>query len=288
MTKPRLQHSTRVARVNATAHSNGVATLHRPVGIFDAGIGSYDIVRRIRAAYPRQDVLYLADRASFPYGAKSEDALLASVGRAAQTLESLGASSIILASNAPSVTVLEPLRARVQVPILGVLPPVRAALTAIPDDRTLAVAGASVLVHSDALRHLISDAAGADADRVHAVAADELIALVESGAFLDQAKVEHPIAQFIAALRQQHPQLGGLSLSSTHMPWLATAIAEEAPDIMLFDPADDVVAEFARLATHGSGSLECLATESHRHPIQDFQTMLEKMRLDITPTLIEL
>nr|AYJ09237.1 Asp/Glu Racemase [uncultured bacterium] len=277
-----------VDRVNMTARANDIATLHGPVGIFDAGIGSYDLVRRIRAAHPRQDVLYLADRASFPYGAKSEEALLVSVGRAAHALESLGASSIILASNAPSVTVLAPLRAQVQLPILGVVPPVRAALAAIPEDRVLAVVGASVLTQSDALGQLISDAAGDEADRVHAVAADDLISLVESGAFLDSTRVQQPIAAFIAALRERHPQLGGLSLSSTHLPWLATAIAREAPDLMLFDPADDVVVEFGRLATHGSGRLVCVATASSSHPIDEFLAMLQTLRLDVTPTLIEL
>jgi len=270
------------------AHSDGIATLHRPVGIFDAGIGSYDAVRRIRAAYPEQDVLYLADRASFPYGAKSEEDLLASVGRAAQALESLGASSIILASNAPSVTVLEPLRALVRVPILGVVPPVRSALASLPDDRELVVAGASVLIRSAGLGRLIADAAGDEAGRVHAVAADELIGLVESGAFLDEATVERPIAGFIAALRERYPQLGGLSLSSTHLPWLAPVIARPAPDLMLFDPADEVVADFAQLATRGSGHLVCIATASEEHPLDEFQAMLRRLRLDITPTLIEL
>ena len=274
--------------MKTTEGSRDIATLHRPVGIFDAGLGSYDLVRRIRAAYPRQDVVYLADRASFPYGAKSEEALLSSVERAALALESLGASSIILASNAPSVTVLEPLRPRVSVPVLGVIPPVRAALAAISHDQTLAVAGASVLAHSDALRQLISDAAGDQAHRVHAVAADALIGLVESGAFLDRAKIRRPIAGFLAALHERSPQVGGLSLSSTHLPWLAAAIAEQAPDLTLFDPADDVVAEFAPLTTRGSGRLVSLATASGSHPIDEFHSMLQRLRLDITPALIEL
>lgn len=265
-----------------------VAALRAPVGIFDAGIGSYDLVHRIRAAYPAQDVLYLADRASFPYGAKSEDALLASVGRAVHALEVRGASSIILASNAPSVTVLERLRTQVQLPILGVVPPVRAALSALPGDRELAIAGASVLINSVALERLIVDAVGEEALRVHSVAADGLIALVESGDFLDGATIDQPIAEFFAALRATHPRLGGLSLSSTHLPWLAEAIAEHAPDIMLFDPAEDVVSAFSQLATHGSGHLECLATASSSHPFAEFLVTLQRLRLDVTPTLIEL
>ena len=45
--------------------------VHKPLAVFDAGIGSYSAVAAIRNRYPQQDVIYFADRASFPYGAKS-------------------------------------------------------------------------------------------------------------------------------------------------------------------------------------------------------------------------
>lgn len=60
--------------------------LHRPIGIFDAGIGSYAVVERVRARFPRQDIVYFADRASFPYGSKAPAQLLASVRAATEYL----------------------------------------------------------------------------------------------------------------------------------------------------------------------------------------------------------
>ncbi|WP_280570224.1 hypothetical protein [Chromohalobacter sp. 296-RDG] len=50
-------------------------TLNHPIAVFDAGIGSYAIVAEIHRQLPNQDIIYLADRASFPYGDKSPDAL---------------------------------------------------------------------------------------------------------------------------------------------------------------------------------------------------------------------
>jgi glutamate racemase len=44
---------------------------HKPIAVFDAGIGSYSAVATIRNRFPQQDIIYFADRASFPYGAKS-------------------------------------------------------------------------------------------------------------------------------------------------------------------------------------------------------------------------
>lgn len=269
-----------------------------PVGIFDGGIGSYDMVRRIREAFPRQDIIYLADRASFPYGALTEDELLDSVTRATEGLVRLGAGSVILASNAPSVTVLDRLQERANVPVLGVKPPVAAALGAVAPRAVVAVAGAGVMIDSEALGHHIAAEAlraGTDPGRVVPVRADALIALVESGAFLTPERVAGPVGEFVEALRREHPRLAAITLSSTHLPWLAAEFARVAPDVQLFDPADEVVREFAALVPQPEaagdlvgGQLTCVATASAKHTLAEFQAMIDTLGLGIRPTLITL
>jgi glutamate racemase len=101
--------------------------LHCPIGIFDAGMGSHAIVERVRARFPLQDILYFADRESFPYGSKPPADLLVSVQRATQYLQDAGCVAAVLASNAPSIVVFEPLQAAMFLPIIGVFPPVREA-----------------------------------------------------------------------------------------------------------------------------------------------------------------
>ena len=49
--------------------------MNKPIAIFDAGLGSYTIVETIKKAYPQQDIIYFADRKSFPYGAKTVEQL---------------------------------------------------------------------------------------------------------------------------------------------------------------------------------------------------------------------
>ncbi|MBP6684311.1 MAG: aspartate/glutamate racemase family protein [Leucobacter sp.] len=263
------------------------AALHEPVGIFDGGIGSFDMVRRIRAAFPQQDIIYLADRASFPYGALTEAQLLDSVTRATAGLVRLGAASVILASNAPSVTVLDALRPLAAVPVFGVTPPVRAALDAVGPEDEIAVAGAQVMVNSAALTRYIAASAGVDADRVHSVRADELIGLVESGAFLTPAATATPIRAFVEALRAAHPRVTAVTLSSTHLPWLADELRRAAPELLFCDPADDVVAAFTPHATTGSGQLRCIATASAQHPLSEFQSIIDGLQLGFAPSLVE-
>ncbi|MDN6460202.1 MAG: Asp/Glu racemase, partial [Corynebacterium flavescens] len=102
------------------------------------------------------------------------------------------------------------------------------------------------------------------------------------------ARIRHPLEDFLHALRTQYPNLAGMTLSSTHLPWLAPALQELAPDLRLFDPADDVVADFAPFVIPGSGRLLTLVTESPAHPLSEFNAMTKQLGLNLNPQLIEI
>lgn len=265
------------------------AQLSQPVGIFDAGLGSYDIVRKVRAAYPAQDVLYLADRASFPYGAKSEAELTHRLLGAMNFLVGLGVSSVIVASNAPTITVLPQLRPGFGLPVLGVHPPIRAALQGTGENGVVAVLGARVLTDSAALRAYVAREAGEASSRVVYNEAGGLIDLVETGLFLsDPATTQRTVSAFVAALRPQHPGLAGVTLSSTHLPWLGDFFRQAAPALQVFDPADEVVGQFAPFTTRGSGELVTLVTESPQQPFCEFQELLNRLGLNLQPRAVRI
>lgn len=67
-----------------------------------------------------------------------------------QYLTSLGAQTIVLASNAPSVMVLDTLKSEFAVPVYGVAPPVRAALAASRSGK-VAVMGVRSMIESEEL-----------------------------------------------------------------------------------------------------------------------------------------
>jgi hypothetical protein len=76
-------------------------SLKQPIAVFDAGIGSYAIARKIADRFPRQDVLYFVDRANFPYGGESRAELLAAMQSTIERLESYSPTAVVVASNAP-------------------------------------------------------------------------------------------------------------------------------------------------------------------------------------------
>jgi glutamate racemase len=258
--------------------------LHRPIGIFDAGIGSYAIVERVRTKYPRQDIIYFADRASFPYGSKTAAELLLSVQGATQYLQDEGCVAVVLASNAPSVVVLEPLRAAVSVPVIGVFPPIREAI-AHSKTREIAVLGVQSMITSKALRTFVDENRTSDS-RVLLVNASSLVDLVENFTFmLDPLGAQEIVNNFIADVRGLNPNIDVMTMSSTHLPWLKPFFESAAPDVAFLDPADTVLDELDLHISNGGGRIRCVATETAELSLGAFNTALHSLGTQLRASL---
>jgi len=248
--------------------------LHQPIGIFDAGIGSYAIVERVRARFPQQDIVYFADRASFPYGSKTPEELLRSVRNATLYLQQQACVAVVLASNAPSVVVLEPLRAAVDVSVIGIFPPVREA-TSLSRTGEVAILGVRSMVTSEAMRQY-ADANRIGDSKVMLINASSLVDLVENFTFIhDPVRTQEIVTTFISELRTANPRIDVMTMSSTHLPWLRQFFETAAPDVSFLDPADGVLAQLQPMTSVGSGQTLCLATETHELTLQAFNEALE-------------
>lgn len=262
--------------------------LASPIAVFDAGIGSYAAVEAIRRLLPRQDILYLADRASFPYGGKNRSELLAVMRRTLSYLDTFEPAAILVASNAPSITVLDDLMDVVAAPVFGVRPPIAAAL-ATAGSRPVAVLGVRSMVESPELRAYADAQAGERAGQVLLVDASPLVELVESGAFLfapdeTQAKVD----AFVRDLDQAHPGVGAYTLSSTHLPWLRSFIERASPDRTLLDPLEDAVSAIEPLSVAGEGAVVALVTEDERYSAAEFRLMLDRLGVSLPLYTVEI
>lgn len=250
--------------------------LHRPIGIFDAGIGSYAVVERVRRHYPQQDILYFADRASFPYGAKTLPQLLGSVKQACDYLAGQGCVAIVLASNAPSVTVLDALQAEATVPVIGIFPPVRAALAQSRSKR-IAILGVRSMIDSVAMHDYVEQQR-AGQGTVMRVNASPLVDLVENFTFLhDPDQTRQAVSRFIDQLLRDAPDTDVMTLSSTHLPWLLPFFQQAAPRIRFLDPADSVLAQLSSHVSSGQGLTRCIASETADLPLAQFNAALQQL-----------
>jgi len=259
--------------------------LHRPVGIFDAGIGSYAVVQLVRERFPDQDILYLADRASFPYGAKDKTALQHVITSAIIRLRDMGAEVVLVASNAPTITVLDEVKRVLDGPILGVYPPIKRAI-ATSKTKSVGVLGVKSLVESNELKRYINTENSGGA-KVTTFNASPLVDLVESGTFLTRPRVTiEMLRAFVSSILIEHGDIDVFTLSSTHLPWLKQPLEAVFPELRFLDPAEDVISALAPHTTRGTGRTSCVVTASDKYPFEEFADILEKLNIPLIAELI--
>lgn len=96
--------------------------------VLDSGVGGLSVARAIRAALPELAIVYLADNAWFPYGKRSESALIERLVHLVDaSLRAYACDVVVVACNTASTIVLDALRAHFALPIVGVVPPIKTA-----------------------------------------------------------------------------------------------------------------------------------------------------------------
>ncbi|UXN58729.1 glutamate racemase [Phyllobacterium zundukense] len=258
--------------------------MHQPIAVFDAGIGSYAIVAAIQKRLPRQDIIYFADRASFPYGGKDREQLLSIMRQSISFLENFDPSAIIIASNAPSIMVLDEVRKYCALPLYGVFPPLQQALAASRSGHVGIMAVRS-LVDSENLPRFIEKHTNKP-DNVALIDASPMVDLVENGSFLfSPADTQAAVGHFADEIFQRYPLIDALTLSSTHLPWLQSFFEASRPDCLFLDPAEDIVAGIGP-GTAGTSIVQGLITEDENYDLDTFRRMLKHIGVDIPLDLV--
>ncbi len=98
------------------------------IGFFDSGIGGLPYLSYMREKSPGYCYKYLADSRNFPYGIKTEEELVSIVTDViGDFIRKENPSVIVIACNTASVTALDALRKKYEIPFIGVVPAIKPA-----------------------------------------------------------------------------------------------------------------------------------------------------------------
>jgi glutamate racemase len=98
----------------------------QPIGVLDSGVGGLSVLRHIRALLPGEELLYVADQAHVPYGARPAAQISDLSHGITRFLLSQGAKCIVVACNTASAAALDALRETFpDLPIVGMEPAVK-------------------------------------------------------------------------------------------------------------------------------------------------------------------
>jgi glutamate racemase len=103
----------------------------RPIGIFDSGMGGLSVRAELARALPRESLVYFGDGKNVPYGPRPREEIVRFVDEAVGRLvERDNVKMLVVACNAATGAAIDHLRAKYEIPIIGMVPAVKpAALT---------------------------------------------------------------------------------------------------------------------------------------------------------------
>ena len=234
-----------------------------PIGVFDSGVGGLTVLRALRAAYPRNDFIYLGDTARLPYGTKSPATVTRYSLQCADLLVRRGIRCLVVACNTASASALQELRlAHPSVPVIGVIDPGAEAAVAASRSQHIAVIATEGTIaggaYQAAIRRLNSAA------RVTAGACSLFVAMAEEG-WVEGEIPEAVARRYLAPIFSGADIPDTLVLGCTHFPVLARSIRAVLPrGVQVVDSAATTAAALLRQvapARAGAGRVTWLATD---------------------------
>jgi glutamate racemase len=104
-------------------------TNNHPIGIFDSGIGGTSIWKAIHDLLPNEQTIYLADSKNAPYGQKSKSEIISLSMKNTDLLIEMGCKLIVVACNTATTNAIQELRAKYNIPFIGIEPAIKPAAT---------------------------------------------------------------------------------------------------------------------------------------------------------------
>ena len=218
-----------------------------PILIFDSGVGGLTVLGQLRKALPDAPVIYAADMAGLPYGAKSEAEIAARVsGLLGRMAERYRPRLICIACNTASTIALGMVRDVLEIPIVGTVPAIKPA-AALTRSGTLGLLGTEATMRQGYVDNLEREFAVGKTLLRHG--ANGLVPLAEAklrgekisvGAVADEVKA--------LVLQPGGRELDTVVLACTHFPLLEPELREAmGEDITFVDGADGIARRIAYL-----------------------------------------
>lgn len=202
--------------------------------VFDSGVGGLTILRAIQKNPSIQESphqwIFCSDNAFFPYGTKKDAELVDRVTYVLTALQNQYQPDIIvLACNTASTVALEAVRAKLRVPVVGVVPAIKPA-AAVSESRCIGLLATPATIARPYTQKLIDDFAP-DCNIVR-IGSSELVWMAEEhlrSGLVDHAKLYRILAPFRDGILQHN--LDTVVLACTHFPLLRAAMREQLPEV---------------------------------------------------------
>jgi glutamate racemase len=217
-----------------------------PLLFFDSGVGGLSVLQPLRALLPNAPIVYVADNAGFPYGARSEEDIAARVpALLGPVVERFHPRLVVIACNTASTIALDAVRAALDLPVVGTVPAIKPA-SEMSKSRVIGVLGTQATVRQPYVDDLAARFA-ADCTVIRH-GSPELVELAEAKLAGGPVSVEavHAAVQPMFEA-ERGADIDVVVLACTHFPLLDQELRAAFPGVALVDGGPGIARRIAYL-----------------------------------------
>ncbi|MBF03031.1 MAG: glutamate racemase [Flavobacterium sp.] len=205
-----------------------------PIGLFDSGIGGTSIWKEIHALLPNENTIYLADSKNAPYGLKTKDEIIALSMKNTEFLLNKNAKIIVVACNTATTNAINELRAKYDVPFIGIEPAIKPAANQ-SKTQTIGILATKGTLNSDLFHEKLSHFTNI---KVIEQIGHGLVQLIENGD-INSAEMNELLESYLKPMIDQN--IDYLVLGCSHYPYLIPQIKKIIPEhIQIIDSGEAV------------------------------------------------
>jgi glutamate racemase len=234
---------------------------NNPIGLFDSGIGGTSIWKEVHALLPNENTIYLADSKNAPYGLKTKDEIIHLSCKNTELLLEENCKIIVVACNTATTNAIKELRAKYDVPFIGIEPAIKPAAIQSKTQTIgiLATKGtlSSALFYENVAKHpnvTIIEQIG-----------HGLVQLIENGD-LDSPEMKELLESYLLPMVEKN--IDYLVLGCSHYPYLIPQIKKIIPpSIKIIDSGEAVAKQTKKILEE-----QQLLNDSNNNASQIFYT----------------
>ena len=246
---------------------------HRPIGIFDSGIGGLTVAQAILSELPNERLVYFGDTAHLPYGDKSTAAIQAYSVKICDLLIRQQCKVILIACNSASAAAYELVKEYVgsKAKVLNVIDPIVSYVGDAYQNKTVGLIGTKQTVNSNVYRKKIDELDKGIELKSHATPL--LAAMIEEGFFNDS------ISESVIHTYLSDPDLAGIEaliLGCTHYPLIKKQIEGYYKGEVDVLDASQIVAQHVKAYLEQNNLASDKLVGEHHFYVSDFTRSFEE------------
>ncbi|WP_201319005.1 glutamate racemase [Paenibacillus sp. EPM92] len=220
--------------------------MQQAIAILDSGVGGLTVAKEIMRQLPQEKIIYFGDTARTPYGPRPAEEVIHFTHQIVDYLLQYHPKMIVIACNTATAVAMEEIRARVPIPVVGVIHPGARAAIKTTRKQIVGVIGTEGTIKSRAYEFALRQIS--PTIQVVTKACPLFVPLVERGMFrADQTS--QVVADSLADL--QGAPMDCLILGCTHYPFLSDVIGSVmGPQVSLISSADETAREVSTILYH--------------------------------------